>query len=410
MTQIKKIIKVKSLGVHPVYDIEMKGPNHNFVLGNGVVAHNCSHATGYATVAYTCLWLKHHYPLEWWCAVMSNATKDEISEKFWPYCSNLVLMPDISLSKGNFAIEGDKIRAPISLLSGMGESAQKQLAESAPYKDLRSFCSAIVNYQIKNSTIKEKVEKDGSIIKVKTWGRNALNIGKIHAMLQAGCMDSLFDSNLTISEKLDIYHNTMKELYLEQGKKYAKPKKQFPTLDGLSRYQAKKSVLPPYGEDLRPIVRDVELPPYLEIDGENMRIRHKIYSKEASKEVETYDPVIDGKQFIALETDLDYINKYYRFGLVCYVEKKEKFNWGENKSKEAYKFLLEFGGVKKELVAWPNFDGDISTIIRDVMEGSIIAIVIDKRKGKPDFSIRSMEVIRKPLEEKKELDTEGKEE
>lgn len=35
-----KIVKVKSLGIRKVYDLTME-KNHNFVLGNGVLAHNC---------------------------------------------------------------------------------------------------------------------------------------------------------------------------------------------------------------------------------------------------------------------------------------------------------------------------------------------------------------------------------
>jgi DNA polymerase III delta prime subunit len=37
-----KIKSVKSLGINPVYDVVTSGKNKNFVLANGVVAHNCN--------------------------------------------------------------------------------------------------------------------------------------------------------------------------------------------------------------------------------------------------------------------------------------------------------------------------------------------------------------------------------
>jgi DNA polymerase III gamma/tau subunit len=38
---MKKIVKIKSLGVQKVYDISVNHDSHNFLLDNGVVAHNC---------------------------------------------------------------------------------------------------------------------------------------------------------------------------------------------------------------------------------------------------------------------------------------------------------------------------------------------------------------------------------
>jgi len=37
-----KIKSIKSLGIKPVYDVVTSGKNKNFVLANGVVAHNCN--------------------------------------------------------------------------------------------------------------------------------------------------------------------------------------------------------------------------------------------------------------------------------------------------------------------------------------------------------------------------------
>ncbi len=113
-----KIKSFKSLGKTTVYDMSMP-IHHNFLLSNGAVAHNCfnmSHSFSYGVIAYACAYLKHYFPLEWWCGVLQNAKKDEIAEKFWSYCKDNVLLPDINHSGDNFNIVNNKIFAPISLL------------------------------------------------------------------------------------------------------------------------------------------------------------------------------------------------------------------------------------------------------------------------------------------------------
>jgi hypothetical protein len=370
-----------------------------------------AHSRSYGKLAYTCLWLKHYYPLEWWTSVCRNATKDEMNDKFWMHCSHLVLLPDISLSKGDWEIEGDKIRAPVSILKGVGETAHKQLSQSAPYRDLRHFCQSIVDYVKANPITKDKTDKEGNVKKVTVWGRNALNIGKIHSMLAAGCMDSFFEKDLTLSQKADLYHSMMKEVYAANGGKYKQPKKKMPSLDALGRYQSKKDVLPLYGEDLRPILVATGLPDFLQTDGRCIRIKNKVWSKDAECEVDTFDPVIGAKQLIELENSEGFVDRFIKCGIVCYLEEKEKFNYNKNgSSKEAYKFFIEFGGMKKELVLWPDFNNEIPTIAKEVEAGSIIVMIMQKNTGRTDFSIRGIEVVRKPLSNEEKLDTKAEEE
>ena len=381
--------------VQAVWDAIVKFAGYSF---------NKSHATAYCVISYACLWLRQNYPLEWFTSVLSNATKDEMNDKFWPHCGHLVLLPDVKLSKGDWEIEGDKIRAPISILYGIGETAHKQLSQSAPYTDLKHFCQSIVDYQKSNLEQKDKIDKKtGETVKVTVWGRNALNIGKIHSMLYAGSMDSFFDKDTTIELKEDAFHAMMKEVYAEAGGKYKKPKKKLPVLDALGRYQAKKDVLPPYGEDLRPLLATIGLPEFLEVDGSNMRIRNKQWSKEARQEVDTYDPVISGEQLAALEVSEGFDDRYVKCGIICYIEKKEKFNWGPGKSNDAYKFFVEFGGMKRELVGWPDFNGTIPLVAKTVEAGSVVAMVLNKTRGKKDFAVRGIEVIRGPIDSVEEV-------
>jgi hypothetical protein len=320
-----------------------------------------------------------------------------------------VLLPDISLSKGTWEIQGDKIRAPVSMLYGIGETAHEQLASGAPYASLSDFCQSIVSWQKKNITTKETVDKEGNVKKAKVWGRNSLDIGKIHSMLIAGCMDSLFEKDADTSARIDLYHAKMKELYLAEGKKYAKSKKKLPVLDILGRYQAKKAVLPPYGEDLRESLRIIGLPDFLEETAGHMRIRSKAWSKDAHREFDTFDPVIGAKELIPLEASEGYVDRAVRCGVIAYIEDKETFNWGPNKAKPAVKLFTEFGGLKRELVCWPDFNEEIPEFCKDIVPGAIVALVINKSAGREDFACRYGYCIRAPLE-KEEVDKPEKKE
>jgi DNA polymerase-3 subunit alpha len=62
----------------------------------GQYGFNKSHAVCYVVISYACAFLKHFYPLEWWTAVLRNASKNEVDLKFWQHCGHLILLPDIS--------------------------------------------------------------------------------------------------------------------------------------------------------------------------------------------------------------------------------------------------------------------------------------------------------------------------
>jgi DNA polymerase-3 subunit alpha len=80
----------------------------------GQYGFNRSHSACYAVIAVACAFLKHHYPVEWWCAVLRNADKKEIGEKFWKHCKEWVDLPDIRFSGPVFEIQNGRIRAPLS--------------------------------------------------------------------------------------------------------------------------------------------------------------------------------------------------------------------------------------------------------------------------------------------------------
>jgi DNA polymerase-3 subunit alpha len=128
-----KIKSIKSLGIVDVYDIEMS-TNHNFILDNGVVAHNCS----YAILSYNTMWMKYHYPLYFWKGILeinSGESKDnfKVLRDLLTECGGLV--SEITLDKSHkdqwiVNEKAGKIIPPLSLIKGMGAANVDKVLKS----------------------------------------------------------------------------------------------------------------------------------------------------------------------------------------------------------------------------------------------------------------------------------------
>lgn len=88
---------------------------------------NKSHSMGYAILSMESAWLKCHYPVEFFCGVLSFAGKDD---KFQEYIRDAtrhnaeVCYPDINSSDDtDFTISNGKIIAPLNSIKGVGDVA-----------------------------------------------------------------------------------------------------------------------------------------------------------------------------------------------------------------------------------------------------------------------------------------------
>ena len=105
-----KISSLKSLGKKPVFNLRMKGSQHNYVLANGLISKN-SHAAAYALIAYWTAWLKTYYPTEFMCAnLICDFSNTEQVIRYITECKRLGIKiepPDINSSGQMFTIEDD---------------------------------------------------------------------------------------------------------------------------------------------------------------------------------------------------------------------------------------------------------------------------------------------------------------
>jgi DNA polymerase III alpha subunit len=346
----------------------------------GQYGFNKSHAVCYATIAYACAYLKKHFPLEWWCGVLRNAEKEDINEKYWRYCGKHILLPDLKLSKDKFVIEGDKIRAPVGLLDGVGPGAQEQICKYMPYTDIQDFCDKIQAHREAGATEvhKEKVDKEGVVTTQtsKKLGYNSVHRGIVQKLIVSGAMDGLFDETvqdgdqtreIVLYDKLVIFERAMAKA---AGKKKAEPvNPAFSCMGPLDRYCMRKEVLPAYSEDLSEMIPGIT---------KNHEGRY-IYPWGDAK-----IPVATGKMLEALEM-VEMLPYAVTVALPVYIESNELFTY--HKVKKASKFMVDLNGTKLELVKWPGRDGELESQYKGDATGKVGIFICTKTKVGKDLAI-----------------------
>lgn len=400
------MVSVRNRGLRKVYDIEMP-EHHNFVLKGGAIAHNCrAHAVSYAHIVYATAYLKKKFPLEWWCAVLQNAKKEEIHEKFWPFVRKMVKMPDGTNPRLTFSLSGDSIIAPLSIYQGLGPIAQKELVAGAPYKDLDDLLAKIEVHKANGA--KKGIKKDkktGEDKEVVIKGRSAINSGVIYRLLISGALDSLFPPNTSTLEMLEAYENAKLKLEnskvgLEGGRKKAKKSPDpidpvYKDLTNYTRFQFRKRILPIYSEDLRKVVMESK---HSSIETENGKLLYKGTS-----------PIVNSVTLnkLNLETPQTYGTTVTT---VAYLREAKEFNWGPNKANEALKFQVDIDSGTYEFLKWGNRDtGLLPPLFKAKMksgdyEGAIVFLTLTKFKKDRPFTIDNIEIIQSPIKEKKKND------
>lgn len=100
----------------------------------GAYSFNRSHSASYAINAYNSLWLKVHYPLEFWSVALSRASKDD----FPRYINEMnqtegIEIKPVNINKSDVGIVGDKksnsVYWALNATQQVGEKAQQQIIE-----------------------------------------------------------------------------------------------------------------------------------------------------------------------------------------------------------------------------------------------------------------------------------------
>lgn len=128
----------KNLGANEEYVLNLWDQVESF----SAYGFNASHAYAYTYISARLLWLKAHYPLEFYAAILMCETD---TDKFKEYKLDAekhgieVCPVHINKSKRNFAIDGGKIYFGFSNIKGIGDEVADRIVANQPYKNIYDF-------------------------------------------------------------------------------------------------------------------------------------------------------------------------------------------------------------------------------------------------------------------------------
>lgn len=132
------------------------------ILQMTTYAFNRSHAAGYALQAYQDMWLKTHYPLEFYACLLSVETEQvPVIIRESSHFKVKVLSPDINTSDVGFTIDGDAIRFGLLAVKQVGDVAIREIKGIRPIVSYEDFFDRAPRAKV-NKRVKESLFKAGA--------------------------------------------------------------------------------------------------------------------------------------------------------------------------------------------------------------------------------------------------------
>lgn len=325
----------------------------------GRYSFNKSHGISYSYITYACMFLRYFYPLEWYTAILSNATEQEISGKLWPVVKDFIAPPDINISTEEMTIDyaNKKIRSKLGVIRGLGDKSIEPIILNRPYADIQDF-----------------VNKD-------VCGHSLA-----HKLILVDILDSLFQPGLTLEQKHKAYEdavevkefNNKKEKIEKEGKK--------------SRIlKPKEGVVPEKYLNLHPMqlaAMKKQILPTIHIDLFGLGSKHSKILDPKSTRPKVIDPtweksvfLIDGPSIERLDKiDGTIISADVYMASTCYVIDSKEFSYQKG-AKRALKVTLDAGGYVSEKVLWPNYKSGSLEYPPEFKKGCIATLFFRKKQG-----------------------------
>ena len=345
---------------------------------------NKSHAVGYSIISYACAFLKHHYSLEWWAAVLSNADDKEINEVFYKYVKDMVLPPDVNTSSEQMEVDYalGKIRNKLSVISGLGKTYAQRIIDQRPYTDLEDF-----------------VIKD---VCGPALARKLIYVGALDSLFEPGLEDltkiSMYEeavAKVKYRTKLFEYRDQIVELaktdaedkeiakiqkrmetYAKKGPKQTEVPESFIGLNSKQSYQIKKSVFPTMNLDLMNSLKSSTSLPITKTQKGTFLVtpqgEYRLLNGEHLQSIDNHD-----------------VRQETYFCVPGYIMDTSEFTY-QNGSRKALKMIIDSSGYVSEKVLWPDYETGELLYSPDVKKGAIVYILYNKRPGKPYTNIRKI--------------------
>lgn len=353
---------------------------------------NKSHAVAYAMIAYACAYLKYHYPLEWWAAVLSNADDKEIKEVLWPHVKGVLSPPDINKSNEEMIIDYDSgtIRNKLSILKGLGPKVANRITENRPYNNIQHF-----------------VEKE------------VIGASLARKLIHVGVMDSLFPKDTNLMEKMQlfedacnqweykkkIFEKSEREIVMNQpieefvrvAKKHPKTSRckheikkgeidlKYAWMSPIQDYILKKSIFPTMPMELTPIIKK-ESKAVKIFNAETASYALSPYGREVR--------LVDGKIFQNIKNipHQSGSQQIIDFCVAGYVVDAKEFAYKDGERK-ALKITLDIDGFIEELVHWPDYDTGVLKYPKDLKKESVIFLFMSRKMGKESYHTNINDII-----------------
>jgi DNA polymerase III alpha subunit len=141
-----RVKSFKSLGIQKTFNLTMESEQHNYAIyglseGKFIISRN-SHATAYSYISARQLYLKSHYPLEFFVSSLQSQDNDEKRRDYITEAINhgIEVVPlTLNKSRETFDIVDEKIYVGFGNIKGIGEDKAKRIAEMQPYSGLKDF-------------------------------------------------------------------------------------------------------------------------------------------------------------------------------------------------------------------------------------------------------------------------------
>lgn len=132
-------------------------------------AFNKSHAAAYAVVAYQTAWLRYHYPVEFFAALLTSFIN--LAAQVTKYILIVraqgitILPPDINKSGRNFTVDGGAIRFGLAAVKNVGGSVVDEIVEerekNGVFHSFTDFCERMAGRKLTKRVV-ENLIKSGS--------------------------------------------------------------------------------------------------------------------------------------------------------------------------------------------------------------------------------------------------------
>lgn len=212
LSRLEKVVSVDYVRDDDVYDVEMCGPNHSFVTGNGIVTCN-SHAAAYALTAYCGAWLKANYPPAFYTVALQWADDKEIPSLMaeMERCSPAkIVPPDINRSGVEFFTDyaTDEIFWSLTRIRQVGvKTVEYIVSERArgQFGSIENFIHRIFRYKLRKYKYWDDSDNPDEAVKVPVNARHVRN------MILAGCFDRI-EKVQAVTERYAVLERAAKEL------------------------------------------------------------------------------------------------------------------------------------------------------------------------------------------------------